>query len=214
MSNDDVIFYKQLPDGYYVGNNEEIIKNSLQPNAVAPSKLVIPYQHNSIPVDYIGMYAFYQCQEIIEVKIEARLKAINYCAFFGCQNLKYINIPSTCRSLGGSALDGRLDPTDILGTGPLAIIFEPYSTLNYFGQAAISNFKKITIYIFNEISATCDKYFLFNVPPSDLKIYSKSSFNICGFSTSHFPSRIQSCNICFHLHFSTFTSLFLMFKIS
>ena len=193
MSNNNILVYKQLSDGYYVGNNETTHRNGLQPNVDIPSKLVIPYQHNSISIDYIGQFAFYQCQSIVEVIVEARIKGIHRCAFFGCQSLISINIPSTCRFIYGGGLDGRLDPTNIIGEDQLTVVFEPFSVLNFFGEAAISNFEKITIYFFNEISATCDINFLCGLPLSNIKLYSKFSFDVCGFSTVNFPQREKTC---------------------
>ena len=80
MSNNNLNF-KTINGELYVGDNENkgsgfISKANIQP------KLVIPVcGPNNEKVLYIGNEAFREIQEIKEVLIEARLKAINFGAF-------------------------------------------------------------------------------------------------------------------------------------
>ena len=197
MSSVDVLVFSQLSDGFYVGTNKTDLKNGLKTDVAIPSKIVIPYKHDSNQVDYIGQYAFSQCQDIVDIIIKARLKGIHYCAFFGCQKLKSINIPSTCEFINASGIDGRINNTDNRSKEHLVIFFESFSVLNYFGKAAICNFGKVTIYFPTEITATCHSYFLHNILSSNIKLYSKHKFDICNFTTITHP--IQTCKECLFL---------------
>ena len=189
----NIFVFTELENALYVGTNTSDPKNGLLTDITIPSKLIIPSYYDKKPVEYIGYSAFYQCLEIEEVEIRARVKAIHKTAFFGCQNLKYINIPSTCTFLGESAIDGRINQT--FGSGPMTYVFERFSTIQFIDNAALSNFRNIIIYIFDLVDIQCVSYFLGGTYQT--KIYSPYFFKFCGVQTTLL--RPRTCHQCFSL---------------
>ena len=182
-----------LADGWYVGDNVTGGTGFL-PSVEKPSKLVIPFHtQNGDQIEFIAKYAFFQNKEIEVVEIQAKLIAIHECAFFGCQNLRSINIPSTCTFLGQSVLDGRIDTS--YSSSHLFCFIEKYSQLSYIKLAAISNFRMISLFVNDMINPICEGYFL---EKSVAHIYSPYSFTICSIQTTKIPITIA------HHHFRGF----------
>ena len=189
----DYLSYQIIQNEDYVGDNFTE-KSGLKNTNNVPEKLVIPlFSPSNGLVLYIGYNAFKGCQQIREVYIEARLKAIHKNAFCGCQNLVSINIPSTVTFLGQSALDGRVD--DLYSQAHLVCYFDKNSKLNYINLAGISNYRRITLYVFDIIDVVCNGYFLgYNSKMSLHTIYSPFSFNICNISTTLIPQSFKKAS--------------------
>ena len=168
-----------MSDFVYSDATDGKIVMGLKSGVTAPKKLIIPYAFENEKITQIGSSAFYRRLEIEECVIEARVTIINNHSFFGCQNLRSINIPSSCTTLGNCALDGRIDNEKSKGT--LNIYFEAVSSLNLLNNAAISNFYGMNIFIYNVINPQCVSYIFGSV--KKLKIYSPQSFMFCGVKT-------------------------------
>ena len=182
----EIFVFTNLVDGLYIGTNSSVKEmNGFIENAKIPPTLIIPYSHDNSPVDFIGRNAFCQCAEIFEVNIQARLKAIHFGAFFGCMNLRSINIPPTCTFLGQSSLDGRNETDNMIGHY-LTVYFEKNAQISLIGLAGISNYKTIVLITNDIIQPTCVQYFLYGA--STKKIFSSFSFSLCGFRTLNFLS--------------------------
>lgn len=145
-----------------------------------PKKVVIPYEINNILVKGISVAAFYRCLNIEEVVIEARIVIIEAGSFFGCQNLRKINIPSSCETLSDSAIDGRIESDN--DRGPLSIYFEPNSKIKEFTNAAISNFEKVNIFVYDKVYPCQADFSFYGI--TKMKIFSTYSYMFCGRKTT------------------------------
>ena len=63
-------------------------------------EVVIPSEHNGLPVTCIGESAFYECKQLTSVVIPDSVTTIERTAFSYCYNLKDVNIPNTVTSFG------------------------------------------------------------------------------------------------------------------
>ena len=181
MSN--IFVFTHQSDGLYIGTNLSNQKANGFIDGIQniPSHLVIPYSYNGEIVQHIGKFAFFMCQEIQNVEIQARLVCIHYYAFNGCQNLKSVNIPSTCTFIGIGAFDARIG-SDPIPYGPLVVDVEKFSVLSYIGNAGISNFKHIKMYFHSKVTPICSTYILGGA--STTFLYAPLKFKFCDFETT------------------------------
>lgn len=54
-------------------------------------------------ISKIGAYAFFHCQNLVDISIPDNVEQIEYAAFGGCTKLQSINIPENVTTIGGSA---------------------------------------------------------------------------------------------------------------
>ena len=67
------------------------------------SYLVLPSRINGLPVTAIDSRAFYNCENITEVIIPSGVTSIGYLAFGECKNLQKVTIPNTVSFIDGEA---------------------------------------------------------------------------------------------------------------
>ena len=94
--------YYQNSDFYTVGNNETSVADGIEDKSYS-GEIIIEEKIKGKTIIEISQYAFKDCL-ITKVTIYAKLRSINYYAFYGCEKLEYINIPSTVTFLGRGAL--------------------------------------------------------------------------------------------------------------
>lgn len=167
------IFVTSLYNGeYIIGDMSSGAHNGLKSGISIPNKVVIPYSINGEIIKALGTHAFSLCQNIHECEIKAKIHTLHYCAFFGCQNLKNINIPSSVMYINSSALDGRIDQT--YPSGPINIYFEPKSKLKSIENAGISNHRNMNVFIYDKINIVAPNYMFGGV--DKLTIFSRYSY--------------------------------------
>ncbi len=70
------------------------------------AKLVIPAEHEGLPVKEIASEAFKGYRSIEEIEFSSSLKTIGASAFMGCTSLKTLVVPATLETIGASAFEG------------------------------------------------------------------------------------------------------------
>ena len=88
-------------------------------------------------------------------------------------------IPSSCEALEHCALDGRID--NAFAPGPISIYFEPNAQIKRFENAAIANFLKVNIFIYDKVYPSQTTYLFGGT--RKLKIFSPHSYHFCGKKT-------------------------------
>ena len=79
-------------------NNDEVFEYM---GGDVPGDLVRAQVHPSVAV--IPAMAFYNCKKLEEIDLCGGLTEIRNYAFYGCSSLKYVNIPSTIKTIGAMA---------------------------------------------------------------------------------------------------------------
>ena len=97
----DNVNYYYFDEFYIVGDNSTE-KSGIDDDSI--ENITIYDQINGKSVQEIGAKAFYQCQQLKRVIINAKIRSINRYAFMFCSNLEYINIPSTVTFIGEASL--------------------------------------------------------------------------------------------------------------
>lgn len=189
MSN--ILVYSKYNNEYIIGDMSNTLMNGFVSGAAIPNKLIIPFSIDGKEIKAIGSVAFYRCLEITECLVKAKIHTIHGAAFFGCQNLHRINIPSTVTKLSASALDGRIDQS--LSQGPLAVYFEPGTQLKNIENAGISNYRIVKVYIYDKVYPTTSTYMFGGA--TKLTIYSQHSYKFCGFQTTVASFLFQTNNV-------------------
>ena len=67
------------------------------------TSLVIPGEHNGLPVTAIGKNAFSKCESITSVTIPDTITSIGMEAFYGCTAIQTVHIPASVVSIGDDA---------------------------------------------------------------------------------------------------------------
>ena len=68
-----------------------------------PEELVIPAEHDGMPVESIWPEAFKDCKTLKSVTLPDTVSGIGYDAFAGCENLESINLTDNIKIIGESA---------------------------------------------------------------------------------------------------------------
>lgn len=68
--------------------------------------VIIPNEHDGLPVTKISAKAFYDCQNIIGVTVPDSVEEIETMAFYWCENLKDITFGKSLKTVGAYALGG------------------------------------------------------------------------------------------------------------
>ena len=185
----DIFVYSDQNGERFIGDMTTAQQNGFKAGAIKPSKLIIPYSIEEIPIKAIGTCAFYHCQDIKECVIKAKIHTIYNNAFQGCLNLISINIPSSVLLIKDSAIDGR--KINIYSTKSMNVYFEPHSKLKHIENAGFSNFFAMNLFIYDRINPTNSTY-LFGLV-KNLTIYSRYSYLFCGYQTTVSPIMLQMC---------------------
>ena len=131
-------------------------------------------------IDEIGNYAFYNCNFIKTITIPSSVTSIGSYAFDGCSSLISITIPSNITSIGGYAFSGC--------TQLQIVNIEPNSKLKSIGYHAFSECSSLTsIIIPNSVTSIgecafsgCTQLQIVNIEPnSKLKSIGESAFFGC-----------------------------------
>jgi hypothetical protein len=77
------------------------------------TEVVIPFRIDDIPVTSIGDNAFYDCDHLVSVSIPSSVTSIGGSAFDNCDSLVSVTIPSSVTSIGYLAFSGCNKLTDI-----------------------------------------------------------------------------------------------------
>ena len=109
------------------------------------TKLVIPSEHNGLPVTVIETDAFGGAEDIVSVSIPETVTSIGAAAFSGCTNLAYAYIPESVTSIGASAFSGCTNlayayiPESVTSIGAAAFADCSNLTEIYFGAAKMAD---------------------------------------------------------------------------
>jgi len=77
------------------------------------SNVAIPDKIDNVVVKGIGSKAFYQCNSLKNITIPTSVTCIGECAFYGCMNLTSINIPASVKFIKEKAFTGCSSLTNI-----------------------------------------------------------------------------------------------------
>ena len=102
------------------------------------TEIIIPPEHNGLPVTSIGDSAFYGCDSLTSVAIPDSVTFIERYAFGGCRSLTTITIPDCVTSIGENAFSDCISLEDI--TIPDEVTFigaYAFSGCNLFTSVAI-----------------------------------------------------------------------------
>ena len=169
------ITYCLIEGKYYVGDNETYAYE----NDYTPQDIIIPKTLDNYSILYIGTYAFDLNRKLRKVTILASIIAIHHHAFANCNNLEYINIPSSCKYLYSNAI--QCHKSDEKSPGTLTVLFEINSNIQYIGRQLFS-YKEFThIYMCQQISPTIDQYVFHN---TSVTIFSTSLFALNNINTT------------------------------
>lgn len=143
------------------------------------SKIEICSEIDGLPVKYIDDYAFRNCDNLIDVRIQEGVKSIGFGAFQGCTGLKNINVPSSLETIDVKAFSGcssletiALDESNVTEIKESA--FENCTALN--SVALPQSLTKISYGMF----CGCEKLSTVTFPLVDFSIEEKA-FWLCGF---------------------------------
>lgn len=104
----DVLYYAYNNEYVIVGkdSNSDInfITASATKNPNQIVSLIIPEYFNNLPVKGFANGAFSRCYELTKVIILANIEEITYRCFADCCNLKYLEIPSSVKSIDKLAI--------------------------------------------------------------------------------------------------------------
>lgn len=96
--------YERSGEGYVVTGIGE----------VTDTELVIPQEHDGLPVIGIADQAFYNCRTLTRVELSEGMQTIGDLAFKDCASLADVVFPSTLKSIGASAFEDCVKLTSLL----------------------------------------------------------------------------------------------------
>ena len=137
--------------------------------------VVIPEFHDNLPVTSVGKFAFRLARNILEVKIEAKIKTIGERSFSDMSGLRIINIPETVTKIDKCGLQFS---TEGLSNGTSLIIFEGKSSLESIGEEVFGFRTKVIIKYTKTKSPSCASNAFSRV--KTVEIYSPNIFLFCG----------------------------------
>ena len=109
--------------------------------------IVIPEFYNRKPIKHIGRYAFYNCNDITDVVIKARIITIGQYGFGNMGSLRSINIPSSVETIGKFGIYSYNSTSAGTSTGVLVVSFEPGSQIKLINNANFGRKEKVIILI-------------------------------------------------------------------
>ena len=199
-----------------VGTND----SSIIPNAVTSSisgVIIIPKYFSNLPITEIGIYAFYNCHQVTEVQIKARIKYIHYAVFDRMSSLKRINIPSSCEFLAKYAI--TLTTISVNQSSISAeIIIEPNSNLKQLTTYSFGNAKTLSIFLCGAAKqSNCESKWADDVtnlgifsPIAGANFCEKTTQNSLHMSCLSYLNKPRTCNFNIRRHhFSQTLILFL-----
>ena len=171
------IVYTNCGDYLMVGKNNSETTSGVVPGKILKGDIVIPYAVNNIPIKIIGVCAFYYCNEVTSLRIEARITHIFERAFSVMYNLKSINIPNTVLYIGLLGIDLFNDSSKSVGLGTTIIEFEQGSKLEFIDDSGISQKEYFIIYYCETRAPKFNEYIYQN---SKVTVYSPTRINFGG----------------------------------
>ena len=167
LNDSQSIEYCLIDGDWYVGNNE----TNAYSNLSTPADIIIPQLIDGHPIHYIGKRSFNFNRKLRSVKILARIEAIHFGAFANCNELEYINIPSTLTYLYDSSIQCFNHGKPSLGL--LTVAFEIDSHIQYIGRQLFSYKQYTHIYICQNMNPIYGEYLFHDTIAT---VYSTSSF--------------------------------------
>jgi hypothetical protein len=141
----DYIHYCIVNEKMIVGTNEtNTPQNGVKSGATLSAEITIAKSVGGRPVAEIGPCAFQSCTQLISVRIEAQITAINYAAFYGCTALTHINVPSSVTFIGDGGISGWNGTATSPGT--LSVFFEPPSQIQFIGNYGFERFATVIVF--------------------------------------------------------------------
>lgn len=176
------IYYCRVNGAFSVGTGSSSAKNAVVKSPLK-SHILIPKAVKENEVKEIAVNAFFECSELSEVTIEARIVKINHHAFCRCCSLTKINIPNTCESIDAWGIQTyNISSND--ATNPfksLNVYFEPNSKLKAIEQIGIALRENVNLYFCEKVNVEINKDAFQSV--TNLKVYSPFSFTFNGIRT-------------------------------
>ena len=123
--------YDVLIDGIYYNldssqKTAEVTSKVIYENSTYSGDITIPnkinYNNTVYTVTSVGEYSFYNCKELISVKIPSSVNTIGHSAFRGCSSLNNISIPNSVTTINGEAFMGCSSLTSMLIPDNVTII--------------------------------------------------------------------------------------------
>ena len=116
-------------------------------------QIVIPTQHNGLPVTRIDGYAFYECNSIVSVEIRGNITEIGDSAFYNCEKLERLVIDAKISKMGELAFAHCLALEEV----QIGSVVEEISYYAFFECSAL---KEVTV-------------------PASVKSIGESAFSFC-----------------------------------
>ena len=161
---------------YMLGDNSSDLKNGLVDISICPNIVIIPHSVNGTDIKEIGKNAMYDCKNIIELYIFARITQINHAAFRLCSNIIKVYLPNTLEFIFNDAINvyDSKNGLNIVNPGTTEVFFEQNSKLRFLGSHSISYRYTMKLYFCNHVKVTIENDPFAKV--NEIKIYSPINF--------------------------------------
>ena len=213
ICNDEIIEanirYCKVSNEWFVGTNE----TSTETNAVLSKELleetiIIPRFVDNHQITQIGQFAFYKCDKIINVIIDARITCINKQAFSRCFNMKFIRLPNTLKFIyycGISLCNSTVNPECDQSIGETIVAFEPNTNLEFLHEGAFSWRTSFIFYLTNNMNPNTIIGYI--ARETFYRVRSPFSVSFCGTQSEYVPYAYYSyllgnkiCSNCLKQH--------------
>lgn len=165
-----------------------------------------------MPIKELAQCSFQRCYLITRVVIEANIETIPYRCFADCNNMIYIEIPSSVHTLGRVAISfyNNINLTNSVSQNTHVVIFKKNSRLKTVGSNAFEYAKQVSLIFESKVNANVDVLLFNHVEKAN--IYCRK-FMRFGNYTSVDACTLPSSN-CFLSPYSLFFSILVMISES